>query len=281
MSALGNGVLFSCAPWRRPLIGCDNQSKPMPAHFRSEQEYLAPILTALKVCRDYKPKFGHGSRAAYTLDEFKVLYSQDAFYSWFGLDSPLVYAAHKAAGGLTSVYRQIGMGCQWLFHLILQDALGLSAEETTWSYTVPSTRGKDRKLSLDGRIPLEGLKYSETADRVRAWVNEASAMLNVSSAISERLQGAVFEVRQGYKSKDSKRQNADLTNAANAYANAYLPVVLLLSNQIDADIAERYLRSQWLLLRGSLTGTRLDSTYVFRLCAGIRGSAQLLGLRAC
>lgn len=65
------------------------------------------------------------------------------------------------------------------------------------------------------------------------------------------LEGAVFEVRQGYKSKDSKRQNADITNAANAYANDYLPVVVLLSTQIDSDIAERYIVAQWVLLRGT------------------------------
>ena len=43
----------------------------------------------------------------------------------------------------------------------------------------------------------------------------------------------MFEVRPGYKSKDSKRQNADVSNAANAYTHQYLPVVVLLSTQID------------------------------------------------
>lgn len=47
------------------------------------------------------------------------------------------------------------------------------------------------------------------------------------------LKGAVFEVRQGYKSKDAKRQNADIANAAAAYTQAYLPCVVMLSSQID------------------------------------------------
>lgn len=48
-------------------------------------------------------------------------------FSWFGLEHPLVYAAHKAAGGITSVSRQIGIGCE-LFRAVLMDALGLSEE---------------------------------------------------------------------------------------------------------------------------------------------------------
>lgn len=73
----------------------------------------------------------------------------------------------------------------------------------------------------------------------------------------------MFEVRQGYKSKDSKRQNADIANASSAYANNYLPVLLLLSTQIDSDIADRYTRVRWLLLPGELGGSTITSTYVF------------------
>ena len=49
----------------------------------------------------------------------------------------------------------------------------------------------------------------------------------------------------------------------NAYANRYLPVVLLFSTQIDSAIAERYIRAQWVLLRGFQGGSSTDSTYVF------------------
>jgi len=49
---------------------------------------------------------------------------------------------------------------------------------------------------------------------------------------------------QAYKSKDAKRQNADIANAANAYARNYLPSNMLFSRQIDGDIAERYVRAQ-------------------------------------
>ena len=60
--------------------------------------------------------------------------------------------------------------------------------------------------------------------------------------------------------KDSKRQNADLANAAAAYSNAYLPVLTLLSSQIDDGVAERYASANWLILRGAGDTT---STYEF------------------
>jgi len=74
----------------------------------------------------------------------------------------------------------------------------------------------------------------------------------------------VFEVRQGYKSKDSKRQNADIANAASALANAYLPCIIVLSSQIDSDLFSRYRASGMLLLRGSVSDTNpFTSTYAF------------------
>src|SRR3989304_1788530 len=122
--------------------------------------YLQFICRALRVCLNYKPACGQGRKGGVTLQEFQRLYRDDEFYSWFGLDSPLVYAAHKAAGGMTSIYRQIGIGSQILFHRILQDTLGLSPTDATWSYQVPTTKGKPRTLSLDGRIALQNLATS-------------------------------------------------------------------------------------------------------------------------
>lgn len=120
-----------------------------------------------------------------------------------------------------------------------------------------------RKLSLDGWIPLEKVTIEKRKPLATQWLTEAAKSVGLEKADAKGLRGAVFEVRQGYKSKDSKRQNADVSNAANAYASKHLPVVLLLSTQIDSDVAERYTRAQWLILRGTLGGTSLDSTYVF------------------
>ena len=95
-------------------------------------------------------------------------------YHWIGLDSPLMYAAHKAAGGITSVYRQVGIGCQRIFHQMLQDYLGLSPEEATWSYVVGT-----RKLSLDGRIETDDVKKPEVKERIREWMEGAGRIANL------------------------------------------------------------------------------------------------------
>lgn len=87
--------------------------------------------------------------------------------------------------------------------------------------------------------------------------------MGVATALLKVLKGCVIEVRQGYKSKDSKRQQADLANASAAYAATYLPVLLLLSTQIDEDVAERYRSARWLILRGTTSGPATDSTYAF------------------
>jgi hypothetical protein len=228
-----------------------------------DDEYLKLIRDALRVCLNYKPKFGKGKEGGFTLETFQKMYREDEFYAWFGLDSPLVYAAHKAAGGMTSVYRQIGIGCQMVFQHLLRDQLGLSVADSVWSYQVPSTRGKLRTLSLDGWIPLQKVAIEHRKAPTVTWLTDAARSVGLQKSDAKGLRGAVFEVRQGYKSKDSKRQNADVSNAANAYASKHLPVVVLLSEQIDSDVAERYARAQWLLLRGTVGGTSLDSTYVF------------------
>ncbi|MGA2231489.1 MAG: hypothetical protein ABSH22_11365 [Tepidisphaeraceae bacterium] len=243
------------------------ESKPTPTN--PDQSYLDVVLAALRVCLNYKPSCGQGRTGGVTLQEFQRIYREDEFYAWFGLDSPLVYAAHKAAGGMTSIYRQIGIGCQSLFHRILQDTLGLSPKDAAWSYNVPTTKSKSRTLSLDGRIPLESIAGSTRRTAIEAWLKEASAGVGLKGKNAASLRGAVFEVRQGYKSNDAKRQNADVSNASSAYAYRYLPVMLLLSVQIPANLAERYARARWLILRGTGLGSTVDSTYVF--CRDVLG----------
>lgn len=112
-----------------------------------DERYLKIIEDALSVCAKYHPKFGHGGKRGYSLEEFQSLYAADPFYSWFGLGSPLMYAAHKAAGGMTSVYRQIGIGCQWIVMEILKDHLGISTQDVAWSYVVKAKGGNERKAN--------------------------------------------------------------------------------------------------------------------------------------
>ena len=199
-----------------------------------------------------------------SLDQFQALYRADPFYNWFGLDNPLMYAAHKAAGGMTSVYRQIGIGCERLFRTVLRDALQLTDDDVTWSYTVPIAGGKVKTLYLDGRVPLDRIPDAARRKQFHDWMRQSAAALEVNDKVFATLTGTIFEVRQGYKSKDSKRQNADIANAATAYTNSYLPCAAILSAQIDSDILLRYRAEKWAVVTG-IVGTRapLLSTYDF------------------
>jgi hypothetical protein len=227
-----------------------------------DETYSRILISAIEVCKRYKPRFGSQKRGV-TLEEFKVLYGKDPFYSWMGLDSPLLYSAHKAAGCMTSIYRQIGIGCQQLFQRILMDYVGLTKDEASWSYKVKRSDGSFRTLYLDGRISLYSVKDERKKTAIHSWLLEAGQQVNVQQNILSALRGIVFEVRQGYKSKDSKRQNADIANASSAYAEGYLPVTILVSNQIDADVADRYRAQRWVILRGALTDSPFVSTYAF------------------
>lgn len=226
-----------------------------------DEKYLKILLERIHVCRKYKPKFGQGEEIS--LKDFENLYGSDPFYSWFGLDTPLVYAAHRAAGGITSVYRQIGIGCEELFRQLLQDHLGLSETQVNWSYGITTSDGRQRRLSLDGHVQLTDIVFNSKRKIVSTWLTEAAIHLKIAPEVINILKGAVFEVRQGYKSKDSKRQNADIANAATAYSQGYLPVVVVLSTQIDNDIVERYTQAKWLILQGYLGDSPIHSTYAF------------------
>lgn len=229
-----------------------------------DARYLDIILERVRVSAAYKPKFGRSGRSGLTLRQFRDLYSTDPLYAWFGLDSAMLYAAHKAAGGMTSIYRQIGIGCERVFRQILQDELGLSATDTMWSYEVPTSGGGLRKLALDGRVPLARVRHAANRERLQEWLGRSSRAVGVESGVLRSLTGAVFEVRQGYKSRDSKRQNADIANAASAYVKSYLPCVVVLSNQIDEDVLRRYRSARWVVVTGTLGNDDvLTSTYDF------------------
>jgi hypothetical protein len=230
-----------------------------------DEKYLALVLDPIRVCAMYKPKFGQGNKGdGLTLEQFQTLYQRDPFYSWFGLDNPLMYATHKAAGGMTSVYRQIGIGCEKLFRTVLRDALGLSDADVTWSYEILLAGGKKRTLYLDGRVPLDKIGDMSKRHQFHDWMKQSADGLGVNPKVFSTLTGTIFEVRQGYKSKDSKRQNADIANAATAYTNAYLPCAAILSGQIDSDILLRYRAEKWTVITGILGANNpLISTYDF------------------
>ena len=188
-----------------------------------------------------------GNQDEVDLDAFTATYGSDPLYHWVGLDSPLMFAAHKAAGGMTSVYRQLGIGCERLFRQVLRDGFALDAEQVQWSYEVvdvsddetdepPSGRPRrPRRLTLDGRVELSDVADAEARGRMKDWIDGQKGALNITAD----LKGVVFEVRQGYKSADSKRQNGDLSNAMQAYGHGYLPSIVIMSTQINYAVRQR------------------------------------------
>ena len=118
-------------------------------------------------------------------------------------------------------------------------------------------------MSFDGRIDLSHLSSASKKDAVEAWLDEVAFKLRLEDDYRAATKGAVFEVRQGYKSADSKRQNADVANASSAYAHHYIPTLALLSTQINETVAARYTIAKWLLLTGTESGSSTESVWTF------------------
>ena len=227
-----------------------------------EKQYLETFLTPVRKCKNYKPKFGQGSSGeGLSLNQFEHLYGSDPFYAWIGFDTDLMYAAHCAAGGIASVYRQVGVGCKHLFRAVLVDTTGYTDPEfATWSYSTQTRSGKSKKLSLDGRLELSKIKNQTVLANVQLWITDYCADLD---EVEEPRKGIVFKVRQGYKSKESKRRNADIDNATVAWANSYLPVFAVFSSQIDADAVLRYRNNRSGILIGTMDDNSQASLYAF------------------
>ena len=130
----------------------------------------------------------------------------------------------------------------------------------TWSYSAKTRSGEPKKLSLDGRLGLEDIARQDVRERTRKWLEDYCKQLDIP-AVPRR--GAVFEIRQGYKSKDSKRQNADIDNATVAWSHGYLPVFAVFSSQIDSDIVLRYRNNRCGILTGIRDSGPFSSLYDF------------------
>jgi hypothetical protein len=225
-------------------------------------KYIELFLAPIRKCREYKPKFGESQNTdGISLDGFLELYGNDPFYSWIGLDSGLMYAAHKAAGGMTSIYRQIGIGCEHLFREIIIDTTHYKDRDfALWSYETKTQSGKTKTLTLDGRLELSEIQNTELKNSLQEWIIAYCKELSVTQIPQN---GVVFEVRQGYKSKDSKRQNADIDNATVSYSNGYLPVFAIFSSQIDADIVLRYRNNRCGIITGINSNNPQTSLFAF------------------
>lgn len=229
----------------------------------ADERYRELLLAPLDKCAAYRPRFGSDNPNGVSLDQFKALYGNDPFYHWVGLDSELMYAAHRAAGGMTSIYRQLGNGCEQLFQAIIRDQLALSRQQVVWSYEVVKKDRTKQTLTLDARIDTEHVKDAATKAKVVEWLGQAGRFLNLKTERIAQLRGAVFEARQGYKSADAKRSNADLGFGMNAASENYIPVLAVISTQASESVLRRYRNNKLLVMTGTRTGDATTSTFAF------------------
>ncbi len=227
----------------------------------TDQKYLTLFIEPILKSKEYLPKFGISrKKGGGILAEFYDLYGAGPFCSWIGLDTDLMYATHRAAGGMTSLYRQIGIGCENLFRQIIMDSTSyVDPGFATWAYTTKTQSGRAKTLKLDARLELTEIQNQQVAARVANWMAEYCRLIDAQ--LPNR--GVVFEVRQGYKSKDSKRQNADIDNATVAWSKGYLPVFAIFSSQIDSDIVLRYRNNRSGILIGNNSTDPTESLYAF------------------
>lgn len=226
---------------------------------KSDQELIETFLVPIRKCAAYRPAFGQSNSEGVTFDQFEQIYGDDPFYSLIGLTVPSVYAAHRAAGGMTSMYRQLGIGAERLFRAVLSKQLGLNSQQLAWSYEYAA--GKAMKVhTLDACLTLDDLQL-ERRDALSDWM--AGALNSIRRPTDAATKGVVFEVRQGYKSADSKRQNADLRFGLNAYQARMLPAFAIFSRQVSVPVIERYRNDGMIVLTGLIDGSAYQSTFTF------------------
>jgi hypothetical protein len=227
-----------------------------------DKDLVEIFLSPLRKCADYMPAFGQAGSKGLSLSAFQSLYGDDLFYGWLGLDDPIVYSAHKAAGGLTSVYRQLGVGSERLLRKIIRLQFNLSEQQMNWSYDYLKDNNSHGSHTLDARILSSDL-MARDREILRRWLENVRQFLDPNGKLISPLSGVVFEVRQGYKSADSKRQNADLRFGMRAYQENLLPSLIILSSQVSETVAQRYRKDGMLVLTGTDNQDPNLSTFAF------------------
>ncbi len=229
-----------------------------------EKKYLQILIEPLDECAKYRPAFGKGkSENGVSVADFRSMFGADPLYNWVGLDSDLMYAAHKAAGGMTSIYRQLGIGCERLLREIAKDSLSLGNEDVKWSYKYKKEDGKEGVHTLDLLLDKSKMLKAASKERLQSWLQESGEFLGLSADRVSDLRGVVMEIRQGYKSADSKRQNADLRFGMRATNEGYLPAIVIVSTQVSETVIRRYRSSQMHVLTGTLGNDATESTFAF------------------
>ena len=145
---------------------------------------------------------------------------------------------------------------------IIRDALGLDEKQTAWCYPYSKPDGKKGIHVLDARISLRDVDASRRR-QLSGWISSVGQHIGLDAAKLKRINGVVFEIRQGYKSADSKRQNADLRFGMSAYQEGLLPAFMILSQQVSESVIARYKNNNMAVVTGVLESDPQCSTFAF------------------
>ena len=118
-------------------------------------------------------------------------------------------------------------------------------------------------FTLDARIDSGDVADAKAKRRLTEWIVRGAAHSHVAVERQNTLRGAIFEVRQGYKSADSKRQHADLRFGLRASSENYLPVILVVSRQVSQVVVDRYRGAGLMVLTGTQETDDTRSTFAF------------------
>ena len=222
-----------------------------------DERYKRIVLDPLMEAMRYVPKMGTSKNVA--LSDFMDMYGGDPLYHWIGLDNPLMYVAAKAGGGQTSIYRHLGDGMERIVRAVFMDEYGLDDKQVRWGYKTTSSGGQVVHRMLDARLDVTMITDKAKAARLSEWLDAVAG----KQGTAFRTKGVVFEVRQGYKSQDSKRSQGDVSNGGQALNAAYQMAVMVMSTQIPDVIRNRYERNCIRVMTGTLTDDPLSSTFAF------------------
>jgi hypothetical protein len=158
------------------------------------------------------------------------------------------------AGGLTSVYRQIGVGTEHLLRAIIRDSLGLTAEETTWSYRYRKPNGKTGVHSLDAKISFADLSDAQRRIFIE-WMEVVGPHVDLTPANGS-----------GYKVSFLKSGKVIKARTLNVRMRIYVRHECLsggiascihdLSQQVSETVIDRYRKDKMAVLTGTLAETR-------------------------
>lgn len=172
----------------------------------------------------------------------------DALYGVIFEDIAHKYAFTALGGRLiTSLHRNFGDIIEMSVREIFKVKFDLDGALAQMSLTLKSVEKRSTRTS-DATIPFDALEAHE-----RSQIQSLHKhLLNANHGDANKLKGISYEIRQCYKSNDSKRRTADIDMADLLLANKQLPVMLIFCSSSSPSIITDYRRlSKWIILEGN------------------------------